>query len=103
MNSLRISPLAINGEPSIRKADVGFNYGGIVFHCGQHVERLGVNRFLIPISHSGFQSEERFVYEFSCSADHIQFLAIRVHGIDSHNQEIEFEIARLRTIFRLPL
>ncbi|MGY4177669.1 hypothetical protein ACVIHH_002960 [Bradyrhizobium sp. USDA 4518] len=101
-NKLRISPLAIDGEPGERKADVGFKYGGIVFHGGEHVTEISTNRFMMPIATSGFQSEERMVYEYSFSDEHVQFLAIRVDGVDSHSQEVIFQVARVRVSFRVP-
>jgi len=98
LDRFRISILGIQGEPGRQIVDLSVTTGGSVFHAGSQVENVSVNRFLVPESHSGFQSEERCVYQFSFSDSHIHFRAARVDGVDLHSQEVAVNIAKFRTM-----
>ncbi|MFQ3456940.1 hypothetical protein PMN64_27020 [Bradyrhizobium sp. UFLA01-814] len=98
LDRLRITILGIQGEPGKLVAELVVTTGGSVFHPGTLVKEVSVNRFLVPESRSGFQSEERCVYQFSFSENHIHFRAARVDGIDLHNQEVSVNVALSRTM-----
>jgi hypothetical protein len=98
LDRFRISILGIQGDPGKLIVELSVTTGGSVFHPGTQVKEVGVNRFLVPESHSGFQSEERCVYQFSFSDNHVHFRAARVDGIDLHNREVAVNIAKFRTM-----
>jgi hypothetical protein len=98
LDRFKISILNIQGEPGNLAVDLSVTTGGSVFHPGTQVKEVSVNRFVVPESDSGFQAEERCVYQFSFSENHIHFRAARVDGIDLHNQEVAVNIAKFRTM-----
>jgi hypothetical protein len=101
---IRISVLSLKGDaPGRQSVELGFKYGGIVFHGGSETIQVSVNRFIVPPSSSGFQSEERCVHEFSFSEEHLQFLVIRLDAIDTHANEVVLNIAKVRMAKRTRL
>ena len=100
-SKIRVSVLSLKGaDPGKQAAELQFKYGGIVFHGGSDTESVAVNRYIVPLSSSGFQSEERCVHEFSFSDEHIQFLVIRLDAIDTAANEVVLNIAKFRTVKR---
>ena len=98
LDRFRISVLGVQGDPGKLTVDLSVTSGGSVFHAGSEVKAVSVNRFLVPESRSGFQSEERCVYQFSFSENHVHFCAARVDGVDLHHQEVAVNIVKLRTM-----
>ncbi|QQO35348.1 hypothetical protein JJC00_06600 [Bradyrhizobium diazoefficiens] len=98
LDRFRISIIGIQGDPGKLIVELSVTTGGSVFHPGTSVKEVGVNRFLVPESHSGFQSEDRCVFQFSFSDNHIHFRAARVDGLDLHNQEVAVNVAKFRTM-----
>lgn len=101
LSKIRVSVLSLKGDdPGKRAVELQLKYGGIVFHGGSDTKQVTVNRYIVPLSSSGFQSEEKCVHEFSFSEEHIQFLVIRVDAIDTAANEVALNVAKFCTVKR---
>ena len=99
--TVRIAVLGVDGPPGQQLVDLSFNSNGGMFYGGEKVKSPRVNTFSMPECTSGFQAEEKCVYNFSWSPDHVDFFVARVNGIDLHNREVVLNIANVR-LFKMP-
>jgi hypothetical protein len=63
---------------------------------GKQSEETSTNRYKITISRSGFDADERSIYQFSFSDEHIHIFIVRVDGLDTASNEIALQVAKLR-------
>lgn len=100
LDRLRISVKDAEELNGKRLVKISFDHGGGVFHSGSEVGVFRVNEFSMPESRTGFQSEEKCVYRFSWSEDHIHFFAARMDGVDLHAKQVavNFVVARLLNV-----
>ena len=83
-------------EPGRRSAELAVRTGGSMVHGGRQSDEVGTNRYTVTISGSGFDSEERSIYQFSFSDQHIYLFVIRVDGLDTALNELALQIVKLR-------
>ena len=95
-NKMRISVVAIHEEPGRRSAELAVRTGGSMVYGGRQSDEVGTNRYTVTISGSGFDSEERSIYQFSFSDQHIYLFVIRVDGLDTALNEVALQIVKLR-------
>jgi hypothetical protein len=95
-HKMRISVIAIHEEPGRRSAELSVRTSGSIIYGGKQSDQVGVNRYTVTISSSGFDAEERSIYQFSFDDRHIHFFVIRVDGLDTALNEVALQIARVR-------
>ena len=93
---MRISVVAIHEEPGRRSAELAVRTGGSIVYGGKQSDKVDTNRYTVTISGSGFDAEERSIYQFSFDDQHIHFFAIRVDGLDTALNEVALQVAKMR-------
>jgi hypothetical protein len=97
-NKMRISAVAIREEPGRRAAELSVRTGGSLVYGGKQSDQVSTNRYTVTISGSGFDAEERSIYQFSFDDEHIHLFVIRVDGLDTALQEVALQVAKLRVL-----
>jgi hypothetical protein len=93
---LRISIVAIHEQAGRRSAELAVRTGGSLVYGGKQSDKIETNRYTVTISGSGFDAEERSIYQFSFDNQHVHFFAIRVDGLDTALNEVALQVAKMR-------
>jgi hypothetical protein len=99
---MRISAIAIHEEPGRRSAELSIRTSGSIIFGTKESDQIASNRYKVTISRSGHDAEERSIYQFSFSDDHIHFFVMRVDGLDTASNEVALQVAKIR-VYRTSL
>jgi hypothetical protein len=98
-SKMRISAIALHEEPGRRSAELSVRTSGSIIFGSKESDQIATNRYKVTISRSGHDAEERSIYQFSFSDDHIHFFVVRVDGLDTASNEVALQVAKIR-VFR---